>query len=71
MDSEFVRWSSAFHHVFVLKVKKRRVLFIDIVAEYTWLVVGKNFIVQKYIFSCLPGTIRQSDLVIKIEMYIE
>ena len=33
-DSEFVRWRSAFHHVFVLTVKKRCVLFIEIV-EYT------------------------------------
>ena len=30
-DSDFVRWSSAFHHVFVFTDKKRCVLFIDIV----------------------------------------
>ena len=33
-DSEFVRWSSTFHHVFVFTVKKRCVMFIDIV-KYT------------------------------------
>ena len=33
-DSNFVRWNSAFHHVLVFTVKKRCVLFIDIV-EYT------------------------------------
>ena len=33
-DSDFVRWSSAFHRVLVFTVKKRRVLFIDII-EYT------------------------------------
>ena len=32
--SEFVRWSSVFYHVFVFTVKKRCVLFIDII-EYT------------------------------------
>ena len=30
-DSEFVRWSSAFHHVFVFTVKKRCVLLIEII----------------------------------------
>ena len=30
-DSEFVRWSSAFHHVFVFTVTKRGVLFIYII----------------------------------------
>ena len=29
-DSKFVRWSSAFHHVFVFTVNKRYVLFIYI-----------------------------------------
>ena len=33
-DSEFVRWSSALHHVLVFIVKKRWILFIDII-EYT------------------------------------
>ena len=33
-DSEFVKWSSAFHHVFVFTVKKICVLFIYII-EYT------------------------------------
>ena len=33
-DSEFVRWSSAFHHVFVFTVKKKCVLFIYI-TKYT------------------------------------
>ena len=53
--TEFVRWSSAFHHVFVFTVKERCVLFIDIIRVY---LVEKNFLMQKYIFSCMPGTIR-------------
>ena len=57
MDSELVRWSSTFHHVFVFTVKKRCVLFIDIVKFY---LLDKNFLVQKYIFSCLPVNIRHS-----------
>ena len=32
--------------------------------------VDRNFLVQKYIFPCLPGTKAQSGLAIKIEIYI-
>ena len=52
--SEFVRWSSAFHHVLVFAVKKRCALFTDI-AEYTFKI--ETFLCQN-IFPCLPGIIR-------------
>ena len=66
-DSEFVRWSSAFHHVFVFTVTcvhlYHRVCLLD-----------RNFLVQKYIYiyTLLPvrNYMAQSGLAIKIEIYI-
>ena len=46
-NSNFVSWSSTFHHVLVFTVKKRCVLFIDFV-EYTFKI--ENFL-YKNIFS--------------------
>ena len=62
-DSDFVRWSSAFHHVLVFTIKKRCVLFIDIV-EYTLEI--ENFLC-KNIFSLLARNYKaQFGLAIKI-----
>ena len=54
--SEFVRWISAFQHVFVFTVKKRCDLFIGIV-EYT---CRYKYSCVKLYFPCLPGTVRHS-----------
>ena len=62
-NSNFVRWSSAFHHVLVFTVKKRRVLFIDI-TEYNLQI--ESFLC-KNIFS-LPGK-AQSGLAIKYTLF--
>ena len=45
-DSEFVRWSSAFHHVFVFTVKKTCLVHLYHRVYH----VDRNFLVQKYIF---------------------
>ena len=64
-DSDFVRWSSAFHHVLVFTVKKRCVLFIDIV-EYTLYI---ETCLYKNIFSLpVKGYKAQFGLTIKIDM---
>ena len=58
-DSDFVRWSSAFHHVFVFTVKKRCVLFIHFIVE-------KNFLCEN-IFSLLARNYKaQFGIAIKI-----
>ena len=55
-DSEFVRWSSAFHHVCVYSQEK----MCPVHLYHRVYLVNRNFLVQKYIFSCLPGTLRQN-----------
>ena len=45
-DSEFVRWSSAFHHVFVFTVDKSR----PVNLYHRVYLDDRNFLVQKYFF---------------------
>ena len=67
-DSEFVRWSSAFHHVFVFTVKKRCVLFIDIVEHALYI---KLSCAKLYFLMAARNYKAQSDLAINIEVPIE
>ena len=57
-DSNFVKRSSAFHHVLVFIVKKRCVLFIDIVEYTVWIEIA----CVKIYFPCLqrPSLVLQS-----------
>ena len=65
-ESEFVRWSSVFHHVFVFTEKMCPVHLFHRVY-----LVDRNFLVQK-IYFLLPvrNYKAQSGLAIKIEIYI-
>ena len=67
-DSEIVRWSYAFLHVFVFTVKKRCVLFIDI-AEYALQI--ESFLCRNKFLMPARNYKAQSYLAIKIEIYIE
>ena len=75
-DSEFIRWSFAFHHVVVFTVKKRcvhcPVHLYHQACQVGLYLVNRNLLVQKYIISCLQETIRHSTsgLATKIENYI-
>ena len=49
-DSDFVRQSSAFHNVLLFTVKKRCVLFIDIIEFTLWIETA----CVKIYFPCMP-----------------
>ena len=63
-NSEFVRWSSTFHHVLVFTVMKRCVLFIDI-AEYS---LQTETFLCKNIFS-LPARNYKAEFGLAIKIY--
>ena len=63
-DSEFVRWSSAFHHVLVFTIKKRCVVLIDII-EYTLLI---ETTLCKNLFS-LPAWTYKAQFGLAIKIY--